>query len=94
MRSKVYEMKNDLVLIELTDNIKKRLIVTHPDYDLSYELMSVLNENNKKFDMKEYISNLEEEKLIDYLQEINDDADDYLYHDDIDINPLIDEGGD
>lgn len=90
MKTKAHKLRDDIYLIELTDEKVKRLFVVGTDFDLSYELLSVLNDN-KEFKIKDYIKAIDIDKIYDYLCEINDDADDYLYKDDID-NLLI--GGD
>lgn len=81
MRTKAHKITDDIYLIELTDEKIKRLFIVGADFDLSYELLSVYD--NKDFKVKDYIKTLESDKLYDYLCEINDDADDYLYKDDI-----------
>lgn len=89
MRTKAHKLKDDLYIIELTDENIKRLFVVGNDYDLAYEIMSTLND--KKININDYIKTLDISMLYDYLSEINDDADDYLYKDNIE-NLLI--GGD
>lgn len=86
MRTKAHRITDDIYLIELTDEKIKRLFVVGADFDLSYELLSVYD--NQDFKLKDYIKSLDPDKLYDYLCEINDDADDYLYKDDIE-NLLI-----
>lgn len=82
MRTKANLIKDNLYVIELKDEMVTRLIVTHKDYSLSYELLTMYNDDlkNNSFDIKSYIKNLNYENLIDYLQEINDMEDDCLYH--------------
>lgn len=82
MKTKAHKLRDDIYLIELTDEKVKRLFVVGTDFDLSYELLSVLNDN-KEFKIKDYIKAIDIDKIYDYLCEINDDADDYLYKDDI-----------
>lgn len=92
MRTKAHHIKDNLYVIELKDNIITRLIVTHKDYDLSYELISVYNDDLElegSFNIKDYIKSLKYDNLINYLIDINSDGEDYLYHDEIELNPLI-----
>lgn len=86
MKSKIYNLEDGLILIELKSENEVRYIVNHKDYDISYLLLSVLLDDvvSKKFKIKDYIKTLDKEKLMDYLQELNDDSDDYLYKDNID----------
>lgn len=94
MRTKAHHIKDNLYVIELKDNLITRLIVTHSDYDLSYELLSIYNDDIKednKFDLKTYIKNLNYDNLLNYLIDINDEGEDYLYHDDLQINPIIED---
>lgn len=94
MRTKAHHIKDNLYVIELKDNLITRLIVTHSDYDLSYELLSIYNDDIKednKFDLKAYIKNLNYDNLLNYLIDINDEGEDYLYHDDLQINPIIED---
>lgn len=92
MRTKAHHIKDNLYVIELKDNIITRLIVTHKDYELSYELISVYNDDLElegSFNIKDYIKSLMYDNLINYLIDINSDGEDYLYHDEIELNPLI-----
>lgn len=87
MRTKAYKLNDKINLLELTDDRVKRLFIIGSDYDLGYELLSVVNDDtdiSKKFNIKEYIKTLDLDKIYDYLQEINEEADDYLYKDNID----------
>ena len=90
MRTKANLIKDKLYVIELKDNLITRLIVTHEDFSLSYELLTIYNEDlNSKFNLKEYINSLNYENLFSYLQEVNeDDYDDCLYHEKL-IDDLI-----
>lgn len=83
MRTKAHKIKDDLYIIELTDEKVKRLFVIGNDYDLGYEILSVLDD--KKLNISDYIKTLDISMLYDNLCEINEDADDYLYHDTIDM---------
>lgn len=94
MRTKAILIKNNLYIIKLTDELQTRLIVTHKDYDLSYELLAVFNEDigkGKKFDLYEYIKSLDYEKLYNNLIDVNSEENDLLY-DDFNIIPLVDDG--
>lgn len=82
MKTKAHKIKDDLYIIELTDEKVKRLFVVGSNYDLAYEIMSILPDKNVK--ISEYIKSLDISMLYDNLIEINDDADEYLYKDDID----------
>lgn len=93
LRTKAHKIKDNLYIIELKDDIFTRLIVTHPDYELSFELLSIYNDDLKlenSIDLKEYIKNVNYENLINYLIDINSEGEDYLYHDEIEMNPLVD----
>lgn len=93
MRTKAHHIKDNLYIIELKDDIFTRLIVTHPDYELSFELLSIYNDDLKlenSIDLKEYIKNVNYENLINYLIDINNEGEDYLYHDEIEMNSLVD----
>ena len=95
MRTKAHKIKDNLYIIELKDDIFTRLIVTHPDYELSFELLSVYNDDLKlenSIDLKEYIKNVNYDNLINYLIDINNEGEDYLYHDEIELNSLVDKG--
>lgn len=94
MRTKAYKLNDKINLLELTDEKVKRLFIIGSDYDLGYELLSVINDNidiSKKFNIKEYIKTLDLDKVYDYLCEVNDDADDYLYKDDINLDNLVED---
>ena len=96
MRTKAHLIKDNLYVIELKDTMMTRFIVTHKDYELCYELLSIYNEDVEKegsFDLKSYIKNLNYENLFNYLIDINSDGEDYLFHDDMQIIPLVDEEG-
>ena len=90
MRTKAYKLNDKINLLELTDEKVKRLFIIGSDYDLGYELLSVINDNTK-FNVKEYIKSLDIDKVYDYLCEVNDDADDYLYKDDINLDNLVED---
>lgn len=92
MKTKAYELNDKINLIELTTDKVKRLFVIGSDFDLGYELLSILNDESevsKKFKIKEYIKSLDLDKIYDYLCEINDEADDYLYKDDLNLNNIV-----
>lgn len=94
MRTKSYKIKDNLYIIELKDELITRLIVTHKDYDLSYEILSIYNEdlNNKKaFNIKDYIKTLNYDNLINYLIDVNSEEEDYLFHDEFDSNLILKE---
>lgn len=89
MRVKNYELKDKLYLLELIEKEKTRYIITHEDYNLSYELLSLYNNDYKNFDVKGYINSLNCDNLFNYLQDINDTEEDYLIKDDINLDNLI-----
>ena len=94
MRVKNYNLKDKLYLLELIEKDKTRYIVTHEDYNLSYELLSLYNEDYNKFDVKSYINTLNYANLLNYLEDINDTEDDYLIKDNLNLDNLILKDGD
>ena len=89
MRVKNYELKDKLYLLELIEKDKTRYLITHEDYNLSYELLSLYNTDYEKFDVKSYVKSLNYDNLMNYLQDINDTEDDYLINDNIDIDKML-----
>ncbi len=89
MRVKNYELKDKLYLLELIEKDKTRYLITHEDYNLSYELLSLYNAEYEKFDVKSYVKSLNYDNLMNYLQDINDTEDDYLINDNIDIDKML-----
>lgn len=89
MRVKNHLIKEKLYVLELVDKDITRFIVTQEDYNLSYELLSLYNDDYLKFDVKSYIKSLNYDNLMNYLQDINDTEDDYLIHDNIDIDKML-----
>lgn len=94
MRVKNYKIQDKLYLLELIGDDIIRLIVTHEDYNLSYELLSVYKDDILTFDTKSYVKSLNYEQLFNYLVDINDTEDDYLIKDTMDLeNMFKDERG-
>lgn len=92
MRTKANLIKNNLYVIELRDEIITRLIVTHKDYDLSFELLSIYNNDlESKFSLKDYIKSLDYEKLFNNLIDVNSEGEDCLFQEDINLIPLLDD---
>lgn len=89
MRVKNHLIKEKLYVLELVDKDITRFIVTEENYTLSYELLSLYNNDYEKFDVKSYIKSLNYDNLMNYLQDINDTEDDYLIHDNIDIDKML-----
>lgn len=89
MRVKNYKIQDKLYLLELIGDDIIRLIVTHEDYDLSYELLSVYKDDILTFDTKSYVKSLNGEQLLNYLIDINDTEDDYLIKDQMDLDYML-----
>lgn len=91
MRVKNYKLEDKLYLLELIGDDIIRLIVTHDDYNLSYELLSVYKDDILTFDTKSYVKTLNGEQLLNYLIDINDNEDDYLIKDNLELENILKE---
>ena len=80
MRVRTHNIDKDLYVLEVIESDVTRLIVTDKNYGLSYELLSMFNDKVKNFDVKSYVKTLKYETLLSYLEEVNDNEDDCLYH--------------
>lgn len=89
MRSSLKKLDDDLYLLKIKKGSMIRYFVIGEDYELSYELFSLIDDSN--FNEKEFFENINTKMIRDTLDEINNrDEFDCLYHDMDEIgNPII-----
>lgn len=89
MRSSIKKLSDDLYLLKIKKGETLRYFVIGEDYELSYELFSLIDDG--EFNEKEFFENININMIKDTLDEVNNrDEFDCLYHDmDETGNPII-----
>lgn len=80
MRTKSKKIAEGINLITLKEENMIRYFIIGDDYELGYEIFSLIDEGD--FDEKKFLDNLNIKIINDTLDEINNrEEDDCLYHD-------------
>ena len=80
MRCKGKKISDDIILISLRDDDIIRYIAVGKDYEISYEVYSLIADEN--FNEKEFLKDINVNSIRDTLDDINNNMEnDCLYHD-------------
>lgn len=80
MRCKGKKISEDIILISLREDDIIRYIAVGKDYEISYEVYSLIADEN--FNEKEFLKDINVNSIRDTLDDINNSMeDDCLYHD-------------